>query len=521
MIKSHFYDPLYDYVTFEEAESGGLKTFRAGFGNRVGTTQKRQTKQILPFLETFEVNRLNFLRQSGLAFLVYPSATHTRFAHSIGSCYLGFMACEMITMQAETQIKVRSKFQTKVETMYLSTWLEKRGWREEFLLALLLHDLGHFPFSHTLESNLDFWECFPYPISHEEVTCELLQGDSNSEVFKRYKKYIESRIDVKKAAQYNCKFVSELISKERRRGIDVNALCYLISGEAKYINRIDKADHLYLKLAHHLVSGLLDLDRVDHYRRDSYYTGLKFGSNLNFAGLLGGMTLHYYVDELRQEDVRFELRLSSGAIGHALTLLHSKERLVHDCFEHPSNVSYDSMLHRAINLYVGINDSKGNKLTRQQIDKAYELFFLTDDELLFKLMSEGNDKVKEIIVRIQNRKPFIYLGKGIVKHKKNSLRILREKLIENTKLSYDDIIFKAAKHYASTKVPTDEWLHLHYLFDDKGNNLIEDRDYEEQIRYFERIQDHGRNLVWFFTPDPSKSEILDNALKLLVEKYVK
>jgi hypothetical protein len=61
------------------------------------------------------------------------------------------------------------------------------------------------------------------------------------------------------------------------------------------------------------------------------------------------------------------------------------------------------------------------------------------------------------------------------------------------------------------------------LFDERGGNLIQDGDYEEQIRYFERGQDHGRNLVWFFTPNSNKAEILTKAIRgeERVEKFVK
>ena len=521
--KSNFYDPLYDYVTFEEAEAGesdGLSIFRAGFGNRGDViSSKRKTKQILPFLNTVELNRLNFLRQSGLAFLVYPSATHTRFAHSIGSCYLGFMACAQITMQVEKTTKGRTGSKAReIESVRLSDWLERRGWREEFLLALLLHDVGHFPFSHTLESNFDFWASFPDPISHEDITCELIQGNSNSELFRRYQQHLHQRLQDNRPNQTKYRLVSELVAHRKHRGVDANVLCFFVSGEQKYLKNVSGAARLDLELVHHLVSGLLDLDRIDHYRRDSYYTGLKFGSNLNFAGLLGGMTFHYYVDDL-QRDNQFELRLSPDAIGHALTLLHSKERLVHDCFDHPVNIAYDAMLHQAINLYLGINFLEVRPMDHEQVEKAYELFFLTDDALLSKLTNESDERVREIIIRICNRRPYTYLGKGKLKPKKHSLNNLRREVLDETQCDQDDIVIRAAKHYGSRKVPTEEWMHLHYLFDEKGVNLAEDRDYEEQIRYFERVQDQDRSVVWFFTPDPSKAEKLRTAIQGKVERY--
>jgi HD superfamily phosphohydrolase len=514
--RSAFYDPLYDYVTFEEAEAGeadALAVFRAGFGGNVIRSGKK-SKQILPFLKSLELNRLNFLRQSGLAFLVYPSATHTRFAHSIGSCYLGFMACDRITVQIESDSGgSNGQTGTSIESMRLSKWLEERGWREEFLLALLLHDIGHFPFSHTLESNFDFWASFPVPVSHEEITCELITGDPKSDVFLQYKKHLQKRL---KREGLDCPLVSELVAQRRRKGIDSNVLCFLISGQTKYLERIDEDCRFDVNLAHQLVSGLLDLDRIDHYRRDSYYTGLKFGSNLNFAGLLGGMTLHYYSDSENKEP-QFELRLSSDAIGHALTLLHSKERLVHDCFDHPANIAYDAMLHLAINAYLGIRE--GHKLDEAQVEKAYDLFFLTDDELLTQLMEAGDETVRGTVLRIRNRMPAIFVGKCKVKATKNSLRKLRKIVVDEAKCSMGDLLLRPVKHYGSRSIPTIEWMHLHYLFDEHGNNLADDRDYEEQIKYFQRVQDQARDWVWFFTPDQSKAQKIREAIQSKVMNY--
>src|SRR5205085_6759179 len=118
--------------------------------------------------------------------------------------------------------------------------------------------------------------------------------------------------------------------------IDRNAICYLISGNKRYLSRKPSGQRAQLQVLHELVSGLLDLDRVDHYRRDNYFTGVRAGTNLNFPSLLGGITIYYQKKTKR----RPELWLSSFAIGHAISLLLSKERLTEDCFEHPQSIAY-------------------------------------------------------------------------------------------------------------------------------------------------------------------------------------
>src|SRR5262245_21603517 len=78
-----FYDPLYQTIVFERGlpESG----FRLELEGE-GSLDARE------FVRTAEFARLAFLRQAGLAWLVFPSATHTRFAHSIGCWWLGKLA---------------------------------------------------------------------------------------------------------------------------------------------------------------------------------------------------------------------------------------------------------------------------------------------------------------------------------------------------------------------------------------------------------------------------------------------
>ena len=510
----HFYDPLYDYVTFEEAEKGigdGLEFFeKFGFGNSIRS--KGEAKRILPFLNTFELNRLNFLRQSGLAFLVYPSSTHTRFAHAIGCCYLGFMACEKIMVKIESHTEKKSE-EKNSKLFYLSKWLDDKNLREEFLLALLLHDLGHFPFSHALESNLEFWKHFPNHFTHEDLACELIKGEmedslklNDKSASQRFKMYVKSKFDFQKVRDVRYTYVSELINEDKHKDIDVNVLCYLISGNVQYLKKIDKPSPIDINLAHDLVSGLLDLDRIDHYRRDSYFSGLKFGSNLNFPSLLGGITMLWRIDKSKQNLRPFELCLSTDAIGHALTLLHSKDRLVHNCFENPFNLSYEAMLQRAVNLFLDIDHLGEDMLSGTVLDNACELLFLTDDELLERLIQSDNNKVKEFIFRIKNRNPYHFVAKKTIDPYKHPIKSLREELIKDTGLGEDDIITRVGKHYGSEKVVPDEWMALRRLSDHKGNRLDQHNDYRELMKYFESIQEQNQNVVWIFTRNSKNTD---------------
>lgn len=146
--------------------------------------------------------RLRRIKQLGLSHLVYPGANHTRFNHAIGAMHLMLEAIDVL----------RSK---NVEI----TEEERLG----ACIAILLHDIGHGPFSHTLEHSI------LKSIHHEEVSLLFME-------------------------RLNAEFDGKLTL-----------------GIAIFSNTYHKV------FLHQLVSGQLDMDRLDYLQRDSYFTGVSEG----------------------------------------------------------------------------------------------------------------------------------------------------------------------------------------------------------------------------------------------------
>ena len=92
------------------------------------------------------VQRLNRIRQLGLSYLVYPGATHTRFGHTLGTMHL---------LQQAMHILEHKKVDISPEE------------KEATLLAILLHDTGHAPFSHALEKQ--------FFTHHESISLAIMQ----------------------------------------------------------------------------------------------------------------------------------------------------------------------------------------------------------------------------------------------------------------------------------------------------------------------------------------------------------
>ena len=146
--------------------------------------------------------RLRRIKQLGLAHLVYPGALHTRFQHAIGSMHLMMQAVEML----------RSKNHRITDAE-----------AEDLYLAILLHDIGHGPFSHALELTL------VENISHEELSLLFM---------KRLNEQFGQRL----------------------------------SGAMEIFSGLH-----HRRFFHQLVSGQLDVDRLDYLMRDSFYTGVSEG----------------------------------------------------------------------------------------------------------------------------------------------------------------------------------------------------------------------------------------------------
>ena len=149
------------------------------------------------------MQRLTRIKQLGLANAVYPAAQHTRFQHSIGAFHL---MSEAITSLTQKGIFI---FDSEAEAVEA---------------AILMHDIGHGPFSHVLENTLITG------ISHEEISLMMMEQINN----------------------------------------DLNGALNL----AIKIFKDDYPKHFL----HQLISSQLDMDRLDYLRRDCFFTGVNEGN---------------------------------------------------------------------------------------------------------------------------------------------------------------------------------------------------------------------------------------------------
>lgn len=191
-------------------------------------------------MDTASFQRLRHIKQLGMAHLVYPNAMHTRFAHSLGA--LGTIERLMATERCKLSLK--------------------RTLKHDLRLAALLHDVGHYPYSHLMEG-----------IDKIELAEELIEGPGGSRQAQRIPPYPKHGVLSRIVITAQSDLLDALGGPRRAR---------------KVADLIDRR-HVANFQVSNLISSSLDLDRFDYLLRDSMGTGVPYGH----------IDLHYLLNNIR------------------------------------------------------------------------------------------------------------------------------------------------------------------------------------------------------------------------------
>jgi HD superfamily phosphohydrolase len=175
-------------------------------------------------MDTPEFQRLRDLKQLGAVHYVYPSATHTRFEHSLGVSHLAkIMASNLVNQM------------TYLNTPKEVVDIEKNRIIELCCIAGLIHDIGHGPYSHLYDTQVRSHD----EPEHEERGCEIFKTMVEKYNFKLNKNEVRLIIDmiIPPASKKKCWLYQIIANKECQ----------------------------------------IDVDKIDYIQRDCYHTGLKFG----------------------------------------------------------------------------------------------------------------------------------------------------------------------------------------------------------------------------------------------------
>jgi HD superfamily phosphohydrolase len=259
-------------------------------------------------VDTPAFQRLRYIRQLGHAHLVYPGATHTRFDHALGVYHLTVTALRVLRDRGGVPPEV---------------------WEDEEIVpyAALLHDIGHYAFSHALEE----LESDQLPGDHEELSARFFSSPELRDALSPL----------------------GLAAAERIRD--------LITGRAR-------------APLGGLVAGSLDLDKMEYLRRDARFCGVPYGE-VDVDRLIQGLTLLQ-----DPETGEWEVGVSEKAVASLESLLFSKYQMFRNVYWHHAVRSATALYKRIV------EDAVAGGL----LDPG-ELVGPTDEELLIELQRRAHE----------------------------------------------------------------------------------------------------------------------------------
>ncbi|HZE09651.1 MAG TPA: HD domain-containing protein [Gemmatimonadaceae bacterium] len=227
----------------------------------------------LDLVDTDVFQRLRYVRQLGWTYLVYPGATHTRFEHALGTHHLSRRTLALLC-EAEDAASISDEEQAIVRS------------------AALLHDVGHYPFSHALEEI--------GALHHEDVARPLITAGAVAELLKS------------------------------RLGDDAPARVFdLIRGQSR-------------SELQGLISGSLDLDKVEYLKRDAFMCGVPYGE-IDVDRLTNAMVL---VQD--PATGRLALGVQEKALSALESLLFAKYQMYRNVYWHHAVRSATAMYKRLV-----------------------------------------------------------------------------------------------------------------------------------------------------------------------------
>lgn len=320
---------------------------------------------LLKILDTAEMQRLRRIRQLGLGCLTYPGAEHSRFAHSLGVFHVARRMIDALKRHHDRQTP-------EIEAL--------DNVRREILVAALLHDVGHGPFSHLFESALPRPESAPkeYPDDHEA---------------------------------WSRRIVKEQFSKLSGDGVNVDLV----------VDLLDKKSRNNL-LAKDFVSSQLDADRLDFLQRDRHAAGVKYGA----------FDMEWILNVIRVGNWRAPgsatpqwrlCYLEVKSVPAIMEFLLARAYLYRELYIHKTTRAYEAVFHNILaraswlakrGALDPVNHSPFQKLVEAQVLATAEYLSLDDFRvwgILADWARESADKtLKELCSRLTDRgRPFQHI----------------------------------------------------------------------------------------------------------------
>lgn len=278
-------------------------------------------RQVRALVDSAPMQRLRGVRQLGLAHLVYPGAVHTRFEHSLGVYAVGRLLLGELASRSPRVLSPEDE--------------------QCFLACCLLHDVGHYPFSHMLEDLPPDPQGRVHIVRHDERARAIIMGDRQIPQILR--------------TQWGC---------------DPDRIC-------RVIDELSTAGDPGDARLRRLLAGPLNPDRMDYLERDSHHVGVPYGRAIDMERLLA--------------TVRFvpggsELCVLSKGVSAVETLIFASYLMYREVYWHHAVRAAQAMLKRAV-----------TEAVRSGTVREQALVASDDGQALSLLQQEGNSATADLM----------------------------------------------------------------------------------------------------------------------------
>jgi HD superfamily phosphohydrolase/uncharacterized protein YjbK len=324
-------------------------------------------------IDTPEFQRLRRVKQLATANLVFPAANHTRFEHSIGVFHV-------MRQIVNHFIDFFKKLDDKIKFDEADI--------NAVLMAALLHDIGHGPFSHAFEQALGD------NLNHEEMTCGIITSEE-TEINKKLKEHFSADfpqrvvryIDLRNDYKGNSK------TGEGNQALNNNNPPPAATHEHLYDN--------FTWIFHQLVSSQLDADRIDYILRDAREVGVPFG-NFSINDLISGLQITPF-------ESGYRVCVLEDRLNHVEGYLYARYQMYRNVYMDSYKIFTEELLKRIIEraryLYYNHKILPGGmpEAIRCLLDKTdlkIANFLRLDDHVMMSAIldwSLGNDKTLSIL----------------------------------------------------------------------------------------------------------------------------
>ena len=321
------------------------------------------TQHEIAIIDTPVLQRLRRIKQTGLVYQVFPSATHSRFEHSLGAS----------TLAERCFNAIRDRFHIESPgEVFEPTGDRLSGDVAHLRVAALLHDVGHGLCSHAAEQ------------IYGDLT-DLREFRNNPEYAKNAPGEILSYLII--TSPTFTEWFSDIVVDRCKAKIDLDVVAQMVLGS--HPNR-----NLYF-LAQ-LVSSPFDADKLDYIARDSYYCGLALTVDLPRFYSMISTTMY--------EDYRILVLRSYVPLEQ---VLFSKMNLFSSVYQQQKVKCVDSMLRSLIQHIANNPDQSTFEVRGKKINfaEAVQYLYPTDDE--FFVMGSKDDFVRKMLARFSQRDLFV------------------------------------------------------------------------------------------------------------------